>query len=390
MTKRIAIVGGGVFGLYISWFLAGRGHDVTVFEREKEPMTHASYHNQARVHNGYHYPRSVLTAIRSRISMPRFVADFGDCVFKDFKKVYCVGRPLGKVTGQQFYTFCKRIGAEIEPADRATASLMNPEHVEACFIAREYAFDALKLRDILLGRIADEKRVRILLSTEVTRVSETDGGRLSVEFTRDGDSSSEQFDDVFNCTYSRINFLTTKSALPVIPLKHEMTEMCLVEVPDVIKHMGITIMCGPFFSVMPFPGARINGVMPHSFSHVRYTPHYEWHDTDANGYKDAYRKLSEDERHSAWRLMVQDASRFIPLLSECRYEDSLWEVKTVLPRSETTELRKNVWHFFCFLRSQATCVRITSYESGHRAQYQNFRCSIRRGAEFVRRGRGAL
>ena len=331
--KRIAIVGGGVFGLYISWFLAGRGHDVTVFEREKEPMTHASYHNQARVHNGYHYPRSVLTALRSRISMPRFVADFGDCVYKDFKKVYCVGRPLGKVTGQQFYTFCRRIGAEIEPADRATASLMNPEHVEACFIAREYAFDALKLRDILLGRIADEKRVRILLSTEVTRVSETDGGRLSVEFTRGGDSSSEQFDEVFNCTYSRINFITTKSSLPVIPLKHEMTEMCLVEVPDAIKHMGITIMCGPFFSVMP-----------------RYTPHYEWHDTDADNYRDAYRKLSEDERHSAWRLMVQDASRFIPVLSSCRYEDSLWEVKTVLPRSETDDSRPILCRFNYGLR----------------------------------------
>ena len=81
MTKRIAIIGGGVFGLYISWFLAGRGHDVTVFEREKEPMTHASYHNQARVHNGYHYPRNVLTALLSRISMPRFVADFLDCVY---------------------------------------------------------------------------------------------------------------------------------------------------------------------------------------------------------------------------------------------------------------------------------------------------------------------
>ena len=350
MTKRIAIVGGGVFGLYISWFLAGRGHDVTVFEREKEPMTHASYHNQARVHNGYHYPRSVLTALRSRISMPRFVADFGDCVYKDFKKVYCVGRPLGKVTGQQFYTFCRRIGAEIEPADRATASLMNPEHVEACFIAREYAFDALKLRDILLGRIADEKRVKILLRTEVTCVSESEDGRLSVEFTKGGESSSEQFDEVFNCTYSRINFLTTRSSLPVIPLKHEMTEMCLVEVPDVLKHMGITIMCGPFFSVMPFPGARINGVMPHSFSHVRYTPHYEWHDTDAKDYKDAYRRLSEDGRHSAWRLMVQDASRFIPVLRECRYEDSLWEVKTVLPRSETDDSRPILCRFNYGLR----------------------------------------
>lgn len=277
--------------------------------------------------------------------MPRFCADFGECVFKDFKKVYCVGRPLGKVTGQQFYTFCKRIGAEIEPADRSTAALMNSEHVEACFIAREYAFDALKLRDLLLARIADEKRVKIQLSSEVTKVSKLDDGKINVEIKSGEQILTERFDEVFNCTYSRINFLTTHSGLPVIPLKHEMTEMCLVEVPDVIKHMGITIMCGPFFSVMPFPGTRINGVMPHSFSHVRYTPHYEWHDTDDKTYKDAYRKLSEDERHSAWRMMIQDASRFIPILSECRYKDSLWEVKTVLPRSETDDSRPILCRF---------------------------------------------
>ena len=43
--------------------------------------------------------------------------------------------------------------------------------------------------------------------------------------------------------------------------------------------------------------------------------------------------------------MVQDASRFIPVLRECRYEDSLWEVKTVLPRSETDDSRPILCRF---------------------------------------------
>ena len=345
MKQKFAIIGGGVFGLYLSSYLSQRGGEVVLFERQDKLMTHASFNNQARVHNGYHYPRSVLTALRSRISFPRFVADFGDCVFDEFHKVYCVGRPLGKVTGKQFYTFCKRIGAEIEPADVRTVALMNPKHVEACFTVREYAFDALKLRDLLLERIADQRQVEIRLKTEVKRVSHLENNKLELAFSVDGNNETETFDQVFNCTYSRINYLTTHSDLPLIPLKHEMTEMCLVEVPDVIKRMGITIMCGPFFSVMPFPGARINGQMPHSFSHVRYTPHYEWYDTDKDHYVDAYKKLEEDERHTAWRLMVQDASRFIPILSECRYEDSLWEVKTVLPRSETDDSRPILCRF---------------------------------------------
>lgn len=65
-AKEIAIIGGVFFGMYIAEYLALKGCKVTIFVKENDFMTHASYHNQARVHNGYHYPRSILTALRSR------------------------------------------------------------------------------------------------------------------------------------------------------------------------------------------------------------------------------------------------------------------------------------------------------------------------------------
>ena len=37
--------------------------------------------------------------------------------------------------------------------------------------------------------------------------------------------------------------------------------------------------------------------------------------------------------------MVRDAARYLPILNECRYVDSLWEIKTVLPRSERDDSR---------------------------------------------------
>jgi len=98
----VLVIGGGFFGLYIAEYHALAGQKVLVCEKETECMSHASYVNQARVHSGYHYPRSLLTAMRSCISFPRFVAEFPDCIDRDFEKYYAIGRILGKVTAKQF------------------------------------------------------------------------------------------------------------------------------------------------------------------------------------------------------------------------------------------------------------------------------------------------
>ena len=151
--------------------------------------------------------------------------------------------------------------------------------------------------------------------------------------------STGPFDHVFNCTYSRLNYLLSGSGLDLIPLKHEMTELCLVCVPEPLQQVGITVMCGPFFSVMPFPAVRTTAGLPvHSFSHVRYTPHYEWYEQDSCP-DDPYRKLTDDPKHSAWPYIRRDAARYLPLLSDTKYLSSLWEVKTVLPRSESDDSR---------------------------------------------------
>lgn len=341
---NIIIVGGGYFGLYLAYYFGSKKYKVDLFEKSSELMTRASYHNQARIHNGYHYPRSVLTALRSRQSFPRFIHDFPDCVCSDFEKYYLVGRHLSKVTAYQFEKFCKRIGAYIEQAPSKFTKLTSPHYVEACFSVKEFAFDALKLREAVLKRI-DFNYVSVHLQHEVIRVEEsiTDNKHSHelLAYVKNAQASEIETyaaSHVFNCTYANLNELTHNSGLELIPLKHEMTEMALVDVPEEMKHLGVTVMCGPFFSVMPFPPVVREGHYLHSFSHVRYTPHYEWHNNQQS-YLDVEEKFLKDERHSAFKLMQQDAARYIPCLKSCVYRDSLWEVKTVLPRSETNDSR---------------------------------------------------
>jgi hypothetical protein len=84
---------------------------------------------------------------------------------------------------------------------------------------------------------------------------------------------------------------------------------------------------------MPFPPRKL-----WTLSHVRYTPHDAWQE-GPDGYTPADEQAARRPRQTHFGWMVQDAARYLPLLGQCRYVDSLWEVKTVLPRNEVDDGR---------------------------------------------------
>jgi L-2-hydroxyglutarate oxidase LhgO len=88
--KDAVIIGGGFYGAAIAIYLAKERQfkSVVLLERAPALLQRASYNNQARVHNGYHYPRSFTTAFRSRVNLPRFVQDYPQAVKRDFNKLH--------------------------------------------------------------------------------------------------------------------------------------------------------------------------------------------------------------------------------------------------------------------------------------------------------------
>lgn len=330
MKKRVVIIGGGFFGLEIAAHCARKGCAVVLLEREQALMRRASYNNQARVHNGYHYPRSVLTALRSRVNYPIFRRDYADCIDATFQKLYAVPRQLSKVTAAQFRRFMERIGAPIASAPSAVSRLFT-DRIESVFACEECAFDSERLMAISRSR-ALEAGVDIRLGVEARRVLGR-SDRLEVETSlTDGAVDILSADLVFNCTYSRLNEVLRASALQPLNLKHEMTELCLVEPPPELRPYGVTVMCGPFFSIMPFPARGL-----YTLSHVRYTPHFSWLDNNASA-PDPYR-IAAEGMHTAFRAMVLDSRRYLPCVDACVHRGSLCEVKTVLPKSEGDDSR---------------------------------------------------
>lgn len=325
----IIIAGGGFFGCSIAMMLHRRGLRPIVVEEADELLTQASRVNQARIHGGYHYPRSLMTAYRSRQNYERFRSEYRDAVADQFTKIYAVGRLFSKVTANQFEVFMKRVGAPLKEAPSPVQKLFNPALTERIWIAQECAFDFSVLREKLRAQMS-EAGIEVRMGTLVKEVSES-GGRL---VTRLSDGSEIESAYVFNATYAGLNRLTAASGLPLIPLKHELTEMALVELPSELADISVTMMCGPFFSFMPFPALGLT-----TLSHVRYTPHAHWFENEQTGATNPYEIFNSIEKQSAFELMVADASRYIPALRGCAYRDSLWTVKTLLPLSEIDDGR---------------------------------------------------
>jgi glycine/D-amino acid oxidase-like deaminating enzyme len=323
------IIGGGFYGLRIAQYLYDELsiRNILVVEKEADVMQRASYNNQARVHNGYHYPRSVLTALRSRVNLPIFSKEYPDVMVRDIKKYYAVATHLSKVSGRQFERFYDRIGARIDPVPEMM-QWFNPKLIEQVFEVEEYAFNTTTLKKHLLSALK-ERGVGIHISEKVESVS-SEGQGLLVKT----DKGSYATSFVLNTTYSSINRVNLNSGLPIIPFKHELTEMCLVKLPPELEGMALTIMCGPFFSIMPFPDKNA-----YTLSHVRYTPHSEWFDTeeyvrDSHAYLDSIKKVSH------FPQMLADVKRYMPIAAKIEYTgESLWEVKTVLPQSEGDDSR---------------------------------------------------
>jgi glycine/D-amino acid oxidase-like deaminating enzyme len=326
------VVGGGFYGCAIAAHLAAGGRRVLLVEKHAGLLRRASYANQARVHQGYHYPRSLVTGYRSRANYARFLDEFKPCIDSGFAKFYAVGRSFSKVTAAQFHLFCRRIGAPIAQAPEAVRRLFDPEHIEEVFRVEEAAFDAVKLRDLMERRL-QQAGVEVALQTAAERVAGLPDGSLLVTLQSGEATRQVRAGRVFNCTYSQLNALLYCSGLPAVPLKHELAEMALVEVPGPLRRVGVTVMCGPFFSLMPFPSTPW-----HTLSHVRYTPHASWGELGPDG-PTPHEVLDQVAKETGYERMRRDAARYMPCLAGLGYQRSLWEVKTVLPVNENDDGR---------------------------------------------------
>ena len=327
----VAVIGGGFYGLRIAAMAAAAGQSTVLFERTDRFLSRASFVNQARVHGGYHYPRSVLTAMRAREHYARFSREFARAVQSDVQHVYAIARNQTKVGAREFAEFCRRIGAPLSAAPRTIAAKFDANAVEQAFLVEEAVFNAHTLADQVIEQALAAK-VRCQPGAEVVALEPGSTRPLRVRWHAGAMDGVTEAGWVINATYAALNVVLERSGVTPIPLIHELTEVAIVRPPDSLRGYGVTVMDGPFWSSIPFPA-----LSAYSLTHVRYTPHLRWRSDQADAAAAAHAAAAARTSHAP--LMLRDAQRFLPVMHEARYVTSLWETKTVLPRSAGDDSR---------------------------------------------------
>lgn len=338
------IIGAGLYGLYSALFCCKRGQKVIVLECDSTPFRRATYINQARVHQGYHYPRSISTAMKSAGYFERFNKDYAFCVNKEFDQIYATSSQYSWSNGKQFKEFCK--AANIPCEELHPGNYFKEGMCDGVFRTREYTYDAMILKDYLLEELG-KYTTSVELKYGVNIVEIEKQSDSYVIHTAEGDSYKSGF--VLNATYAGTNQILNLIGFEKFKIKYELCEIILCDANDKLKDIGFTVMDGPFFSIMPFGKTGY-----HSLTSVTFTPHATSYEEvpafDCQGKSGGFCSTSHlgncndcpAKPVTAFPYMESLAKKYMLDDYEFKYKKSLFSMKPILMSSEIDDSRPTV------------------------------------------------
>lgn len=345
------IIGAGLYGLYSACFCARRGQSVLVLECDSAPFMRATYINQARVHQGYHYPRSISTAMKSAGYFERFNKDYDFCINREFNKVYATSSEYSWSDGEQFKKFCK--AANIPCEELKPDNFFKSGMCDGAFLTREYTYDAVILRDYFINELNQmSERVEIKYNADIKRIEKTqDSYELYVSYENEIKSGMQKYTTSFllNATYASTNQILDMLGYEKFGIKYELCEIILCDVNEKLKEYGFTVMDGPFFSIMPFGKTGL-----HSLTSVTFTPHNTSYDKTPSFLCQQYSGGSctsdrlgncnscKAKPKTAFPYMANLARKYLNDEYGFEYRKSLFSMKPILMSSEIDDSRPTV------------------------------------------------
>lgn len=315
---RIAVIGGGIFGITIAARLANDGCAVELFEREPDILRAASGINQFRLHRGHHYPRSNETTIESIRTEVSFRREYGEAIIDDRENYYCIAKEGSLISSGQFLDFCKKFGLSFQIVK---PNFLNNKNIDLCLRVQEGRIDPVVLKRLCIRHLK-QNGVKVRLSTVATP------------------STIKQFDFTVICTYANINSLLPGCS-EIKEYQYELCEKPVITMPSSFGRKGVVVMDGPFMCADPF--GRTDKFVLGNVVHAI-------HQTNV-GIKPEFNKkfipllnrgIVKNPPITNFKNFIESASVFIPAVAHARHVGSMFTFRTVLPDRDATDERPTI------------------------------------------------
>ncbi|MFB0560358.1 MAG: FAD-dependent oxidoreductase [Candidatus Lokiarchaeia archaeon] len=228
---KVAVVGGGIFGITIALKLAESGHKIDLFEMNGKLLSCASAVNQFRMHRGYHYPRSKETMIETREGFKKFKEFFEECLLEIFDHYYCMAK-IGSLTSpEQFIKVCKELN--LEYVITQPPEVVKSEKISLCLKVDEFMLSPSKLIKFCNENLKKQK--------------------VNVIFKKFTPSDIKKYDLIVAATYANQNYLLEKYyPEKMVAYQFEVVEKLVIKLPPSFRNLSIVIFDGPFMCIDPY------------------------------------------------------------------------------------------------------------------------------------------
>jgi len=313
MNKKIAVIGGGIFGITAALQLS-RTNSVDLYEAKKDILQCASGINQLRLHKGYHYPRSKRTTVASLKSQESFTKEYGSCLINNVDHYYCIANEHSLTSAKEYIRFCNENALEYE---QVATNLVNPEKIELQVKVKEDLIDLEKLRKLSKKKIR-QNNIKLLLNSTFTK------------------PDARKYDYVVIATYSVINTLLPSDSKKVY--QFELCEKPVVKLPKKFQRKSIVILDGPFMCIDPFGETDLflMGNVVQAIHRTKINKQF----TIPSRYLPLINKgLIRNPSLTNFTKFIESGSIFIPELKNAVHVGSMYTVRTVLPYKDATDER---------------------------------------------------
>ena len=304
---RVAVIGGGIFGCTTAIFAKRAGHEVHLFELNSVLLRGASWVNQFRLHEGYHYPRAPETVAECKAGNKSFREEYGNAVIDTGKHYYAIAMEGSRITGADYLRFCDANSLPLS-LDRH-GGFLNIDEIDVSISVSEGRINPYVLVDTIRSRLFG---VNVHRSTPASI------------------SLRDRFDKIVIASYASTNEVAIQLECAIEPFQYEVIEKPIVRMPQEFSDVGIVIMDGEFCSLDPWgsPGLHVMGHVKHAIHHrnVGLSPHIPPH---INGLLDG--RVWIRPGITKFAKFIESGKRYIPALEHAKHRGSMFTIRAVLP-----------------------------------------------------------
>ena len=285
-------------------------------DANEELLMEASYINQNRVHAGFHYPRSIETALESLDAYDSFEERFDECLRK-YDNYYAIASEGSLTSTDRYAEFLETLGKSRNVRFDEVKSrpwFLNPDTTAAIYRVHEPVVDIDLVRAKLKKEISESHNLDVRLGTRAIRL--LDNSPFVVQTT----SGQYRGNILVNASYGNINWHNH----PLAPT----VEVQLVEMVEVNSNRtlpGVTIMDGPFCAILPL-GLSNNRYWYYS---VNYSVHARIETRSCLNFRPAF--------YSNWDRMLEQGRQFFSFMDNLSMVQSHFTARTFMLGREIDE-----------------------------------------------------